>query len=175
MPGVFSGGGVGDQAPGDWTVGGDLQVNGDASITGEVMIGGTPTTQRQFNLVEDTGSFTVLQIETKAANSSPQIELKNDATSWIVQADGGNADALTIRQASINHFVMVKSTGDSTFLGEVVGNSFKPGSFTVATLPSASGLGAGAMIYVTDETGGATGAQSDATNWRRYSDRAIVS
>lgn len=30
-------------------------------------------------------------------------------------------------------------------------------------------------IYVTDETGGATPAFSDGTNWRRASDRAVVS
>lgn len=46
-------------------------------------------------------------------------------------------------------------------------------SHTVAGLPSASP--AGRMIYVSDETGGATPAFSDGTNWRRVSDRAIVS
>jgi hypothetical protein len=49
----------------------------------------------------------------------------------------------------------------------------KPGSYTVATLPTATG--AGAIIYVSDEAGGATIAFSDNTNWRRVSDRAIVS
>lgn len=48
-------------------------------------------------------------------------------------------------------------------------------SYTVATVPSASSNGAGSLIYVTDETGGATHASSDGTNWRRMSDRAIVS
>jgi hypothetical protein len=46
-------------------------------------------------------------------------------------------------------------------------------SFTTTTLPSASV--AGAMIYVTNETGGAVPAFSDGTNWRRVTDRAIVS
>jgi hypothetical protein len=48
-------------------------------------------------------------------------------------------------------------------------------SYTVGTLPSASSVGAGTMIYVTDEAGGATPAFSDGTNFRRASDRAIVS
>lgn len=47
-------------------------------------------------------------------------------------------------------------------------------SYTVATLPSAI-TGARAMIYVSNETGGATMAFSDGTNWRRVQDRAIVS
>lgn len=47
-------------------------------------------------------------------------------------------------------------------------------SYTVATVPSASVFAQG-MIYVTNETGGATVAFSDGTNWRRVQDRAIVS
>lgn len=47
-------------------------------------------------------------------------------------------------------------------------------SFTVATLPAASDYEA-CTIYVSDETGGATLAFSDGTNWRRVQDRAVVS
>ena len=46
--------------------------------------------------------------------------------------------------------------------------------YTVATLPTAS-LWEGATIYVSDETGGAVMAFSDGTNWRRFTDRVIVS
>jgi len=48
-------------------------------------------------------------------------------------------------------------------------------SYTVAGMPSAANYGAGAMIYVSNEAGGAVLAFSDATNWRRVTDRAIVS
>ena len=47
-------------------------------------------------------------------------------------------------------------------------------SYTVATLPNAT-LWTNSIIYVSDETGGAIPAFSDGTNWRRFSDRAIVS
>lgn len=50
---------------------------------------------------------------------------------------------------------------------------FELPSYTVATLPSATQPGQ--MIYVSDETGGAVPAFSDGTNWRRVTDRAIVS
>lgn len=46
-------------------------------------------------------------------------------------------------------------------------------SHTVGALPTAAN--AGSMIFVTDETGGAVPAFSDGTNWRRVTDRAIVS
>lgn len=45
--------------------------------------------------------------------------------------------------------------------------------YTVATVPAATT--AGGQIYVSDEAGGAVTAFSDGTNWRRSTDRAIVS
>ena len=47
-------------------------------------------------------------------------------------------------------------------------------SYTVATLPSAATY-ARCTIYVSDESGGAVLAFSDGTNWRRVTDRAVVS
>lgn len=46
--------------------------------------------------------------------------------------------------------------------------------FTVATLPAAASHRAG-LVYVSNESGGAVPAYSDGTNWRRVTDRAIVS
>lgn len=47
-------------------------------------------------------------------------------------------------------------------------------SYTVATLPSAATYVRG-LIYVSNEAGGAVPAFSDGTNWRRVTDRAVVS
>lgn len=47
-------------------------------------------------------------------------------------------------------------------------------SYTVALLPSASDYKAH-TIYVSNESGGATLAFSDGTNWRRVQDRVVVS
>ncbi|MGB3625355.1 MAG: DUF2793 domain-containing protein [Henriciella sp.] len=48
-----------------------------------------------------------------------------------------------------------------------------PKSYTVAALPAAS-IGEGAIVYVSDETGGPTLAFSDGADWRRTSDNAVV-
>jgi len=48
-------------------------------------------------------------------------------------------------------------------------------SFAVLGAPSAVTAGAGAMIYVTDETGGAVPAFSDGANWLRVTDRNAIS
>jgi hypothetical protein len=61
------------------------------------------------------------------------------------------------------------STGRAAFTGAV-----KVGSCAKALLPSATLSGAGAVIYVSDEAGGAVLAFSDGENWRRATDRAVV-
>ena len=45
-------------------------------------------------------------------------------------------------------------------------------SYTVATVPEASS--SYGMIMVTDDVGGAVPAFSDLTNWRRVTDRAVI-
>ncbi|MEO0385036.1 MAG: hypothetical protein AAF234_15935 [Pseudomonadota bacterium] len=52
---------------------------------------------------------------------------------------------------------------------------YTPPEFTVATLPSADAYGKGVQVFVSDETGGAVTAFTDGTNWRRVTDRVIVS
>lgn len=54
----------------------------------------------------------------------------------------------------------------------LLGNQIVLESYTVANLPPVVEAG---LIYVSDETGGAVPAFSDGTNWRRVTDRAIVS
>lgn len=56
-----------------------------------------------------------------------------------------------------------------------VAGPIRCGAYTMATLPSASATGAGAIIHIYNESGGATLAFSDGTNWRRVADRAVVS
>lgn len=56
-----------------------------------------------------------------------------------------------------------------------VDGAIKVKSYVKTALPSASASGAGSMIYVSNEAGGAVIAFSDGSNWRRVTDRAIVS
>jgi hypothetical protein len=63
------------------------------------------------------------------------------------------------------------TVGDFEYIKDTFGPTSD--SYVVANLPDASV--AGQMIYVSDETGGAVMAFSDGSNWRRITDRAIVS
>jgi hypothetical protein len=62
--------------------------------------------------------------------------------------------------------------GTLVLSGLIYPDQFVLPSYTTSTLPSASVPGA--MIYVTNETGGPVPAFADGTNWRRVTDRAIV-
>ncbi len=64
---------------------------------------------------------------------------------------------------------VVALDGTDTMTGPLVVKTF-----TVATVPTASVWTQG-IIYVSDETGGATLAFSNGTNWLRVQDRVIVS
>jgi Protein of unknown function (DUF2793) len=55
-----------------------------------------------------------------------------------------------------------------------VAGPIRCGSVAKASLPGAASAGAGAMLHVPDEVGGAVLAFSDGTNWRRVTDRAVV-
>jgi Protein of unknown function (DUF2793) len=56
-----------------------------------------------------------------------------------------------------------------------VDGAMRPKGYTVSTLPAPATEGAGAMLYITDESGGPTIAFSDGAAWRRVQDRAVVS
>jgi Protein of unknown function (DUF2793) len=56
-----------------------------------------------------------------------------------------------------------------------VNGAVRVGAYTLTTLPSASGNGVGSMIYVINAVGGPVIAFSDGTNWRKVTDRLLVS
>lgn len=47
-------------------------------------------------------------------------------------------------------------------------------SYTVAEANALTGVETGACIYVTNESGGAQGASFDGSDWRRFTDRAVI-
>jgi len=60
-------------------------------------------------------------------------------------------------------------------VGGILGEALGPlPSYTVTTLPDAE-ANARCLIFVSNETGGATIAFSDGVSWRRVQDRAVVS
>ncbi len=72
----------------------------------------------------------------------------------------------------------LSGTGNMDTFADAIADAFNTqpielANFTVATVPSAS-IRAGNLIFVTNEVGGAVPAFSDGTNWRRVTDRTII-
>lgn len=96
------------------------------------------------------------------------------STSTVAGATDTNLSRISAGVVGVGTGAQGSTAGSLSLTNLLAAGYLKSGSYTVATVPSASAAGAGARIYVSDETGGATPAFSDATNWRRYADRAII-
>lgn len=102
------------------------------------------------------------------------------AENWTDTAQGTNFVIQTTTNGTTTNTerLRVKDTGEISHQANArvlfdANSHLQLRSYTVATLPSAAT--SAQMIFVSDETGGSIPAFSDGTNWRRVSDRAIVS
>jgi hypothetical protein len=139
------------------------------------------------------GVNTTADATNKLAVSSPAVLFSHDGDDIRVKlnkaGDGDTASFLFQKawsgRAEIgligdNDFALKTSTDGSTFatgltlVASASGVPKLPG-FTVSGLPSAVTAGAGAIVHVSDESGGAVLAFSDGADWRRVTDRAVIS
>jgi hypothetical protein len=112
----------------------------------------------------------------------------NDGSAWVTLENALDTDLKAIAALTpVNDDIvqrkagawanrtMAQLAGDlaSAFTTLAVGGPIGVGSSTVSGLPSAST--AGQLLYVSNESGGAVIAFSDGTNWRRVTDRSVVS
>lgn len=173
----------------------DAVFQGNVTVNNAYTLPSTDGTPDQVLTTDGNGtlSFTTVSANPEGANTDIQF---NDSGSF-----GGN-DALTYDKSSstlktgvvqgvlfepisdygsitetANMVISFGTVEESATVGdyEYIKDTFGPtsDSYVVANLPDSSV--AGQMIYVSDETGGAVMAFSDGSNWRRITDRAIVS
>lgn len=146
-------------------------VEGDATATTDAGWGGY-FLGNQYGIYVRAGSNTGGSVKPTAAYIYSSNGFSDAPVTHIVQAGNvstGPALKIEVTGSGSSSKAIQVSSGNSDLSGGVV--YFK--SYTVSTLPSAST--AGGMIYVSNESGGAVMAFSDGTNWRRVTDRAIVS
>jgi len=100
----------------------------------------------------------------------------------------GNSESINFKQQSGDKFlIQPAATGMGVvrgveFVGDlVVGGNLTASGFinsaakTVTETNALTGMVAGSSVYVTDETGGPVMATYDGSDWRRSTDRAIIS
>ena len=163
------------------------------SINWTRIVSGTPgsNSPRAISLIDTGGAIRIWRRDTGI--NGPTLELVGGTAS-----DNANAVGIVRWDATAIHsperFAVRRRTGGATleYLSIVndgrigvgtstpsarlhVDGAVRVASYTVAALPSAASQGAGAIVFVADETGGAVLAFSDGTDWRRATDRAVVS
>ena len=109
-----------------------------------------------------------------------ELYITKDAANILAQRNGTTAQKFRVYGTTTGaKYTQLEHDGTNAILSTTAGilnmsQAVGLKSYTVATVPAAS-VGAGATIYVSDESGGAVLAYSDGTNWRRVTDRAIIS
>lgn len=167
---------------GSYILGNGSQLSG--IVTGNSF--GIITVSGQSNVVADQATDTLtlaagtgIAITTDAGNDI--ITISSAATDSIF-ATGGDMGTITEAVTSSEDLGTVTSAatveydlGTETTAGIITPSLLLLPSYTVSQLASLTATPAGQFVYCSNESGGAIPAFSDGTNWRRVSDRAIVS
>ena len=143
----------------------DLNVTGIATISGLKY----PTTDGVAKQVVATDGNGNLSLQTLADLEGFNWETVEQDFGLITEGVNDSPDNGLVSDAATISYDL----GFIVVTGLIYPTQFVLPSFSVSSLPSVNP--AGQMLFVTDETGGAVPAFSDGTNWRRVTDRQIVS
>lgn len=139
--------------------------------TGQVGIGPQADTSRALTVAINATAPSICIHNTGGAGGA-EVELIDDASSghWKFKTVQDGSFKLRDHGNNVDHMFLHAAPRRTVFAGGV-----QPGSHSRTSLPDPGTMGAGCLIYVPDESGGAVMAFSDGTVWRRVTDRAVVS
>ena len=162
------------------TVTGTVNVNSEYSL---------PTADGSANEVLKTdGSGTISFGAIPASGSNTQVQfndggdLAGDSDFTFDKSDNTltvtNLDVTGVFSHIEDYGLVTQAANTTVDYGPITTDDRMPtahDSYTVSEAGSITGMSAGDMIFVSDETGGATMAFYDGSNWRRVQDRAVIS
>ena len=161
---------------------GSIDIEGDRTNSNSLFINNDMSSDLAddlHNTIECQSDYTGTSIGSGTRQQSVTFSFKDDAVTR--QAGRFNCE-FTVTDPSENKMKLIAIDYGSVGNGQIditpkrgsINVPFELKSYAVASLPT-SGIGAGAMAYCTDETGGAVPCFYDGSNWRRVTDRAVAS
>lgn len=145
---------------------------GNIAVTGETTVSADSTSDI-LTFAEGSG----IAITTDAANNTITFSAAGTDSIFATGGDMGTVDEAVTSEEDLGTVDVAASVeydlGTIVISGLIYPDQLVLPVYTVSTLPSATVVAS--FIYVSDETGGAVPAFADGTNWRRVTDRAIVS
>ncbi len=117
----------------------------------------------------------------KSIKLSGATAVDSSSTSQFSGTDDNDFGAITGSNDDTEDLGLITASASTSIdLGDGFGEALIATSLglpqtTVSGVTTASTANKGQIIYVSDETGGATLAFSDGTNWRRLQDRVVIS
>jgi len=165
-----------------------ITVTGTVNVNSEYSFPTADGSANQILVTDGSGSLSFATNNPTPAGSNTQIQFNNAGSlggasnlTYTSSTDTLSVTNLDIQGSLslLEDYGSIASTATVTRdYGLVVTDTREPvahDSYTVTEANNLTGLNSGDMIFVSNETGGATMAFYDGSNWRRITDRAIIS
>ena len=150
-----------------WITGGCATFAGDIGVSGRVWANGARFVDAVWMYATPGTPVEIINASGATGNNSIRLALWNGSsvTEALRAHESGGVSIGTPTNPG---------AGNLKVQGQIEAGMFRCAQYTVATVPSAI-ANVGGMIYVSNESGGATLAFSDGSNWRRVHDRESIS
>jgi len=165
-----------------------ITVTGTVNVNSEYSLPSADGSANQILVTDGSGTLSFATNNPTPAGSNTQIQF-NDAGSLGAASNltfTSSTDTMTVTNLDVlgtfshveDYGLVSQATNVTIDMGIITTDDRMPtahDSYTVTEAGSITGMSPGDMIFVSNETGGATMAFYDGTNWRRIQDRAVIS
>lgn len=163
-----------------------IQTTGTVNVNGAYTFPTSDGSSGEVLKTDGSGSISFGSIPASGSNTQVQFndggDLAGDSDFTFDKSDNTltvtNLDVTGVFSHIEDYGLVTQAANTTVDYGPITTDDRMPtahDSYTVSEAGSITGMSAGDMIFVSDETGGATMAFYDGSNWRRVQDRAIIS
>ena len=163
-----------------------ITVTGTVNVNSEYSLPSTDGSANEVLKTDGSGTISFGAIPASGSNTQVQFndggDLAGDSDFTFDKTDNTltvtNLDVTGVFSHVEDYGLVTQAANTTVDYGPITTDDRMPtahDSYTVSEAGSITGMSAGDMIFVSDETGGATMAFYDGSNWRRVQDRAVIS